>query len=310
MLKVGLIGLGTMGAAVAHNLLRAGFVPIVHDLARKKAAALEAAGAVWADSPAATVAACDVIMTMVFGPRELTEVLRAPHGMLAANMQGRGWVDMTTGLPSLTRELAAAVNKQGGWAIDAPVTGSVDAAIRGDMILFVGGADADVVRAMPILRAIGEPRQVGAVGHGQVAKLTNNLMWKINAAAIGEAMVTAQKAGMDIRTWWDAMRGGAADSFVLQHDAPSIFAGHYDPSFPLALCLKDWRLIADLLNEVGVRHDIAAAARARFVEAAARYGEAAGEMTVCKLLEEDAGVNLRAAGDWTAPWEVKHPDEK
>ena len=308
-MKVGMVGLGTMGAAVARNILRAGFALTVYDLAREKASSLEAAGAIWADSSAAVVSASDVIVTMVFGPRELEQVLRDKNGMLSGGMHGKGWIDMTTGSPVLTRELAAAVENDGGWAVDAPVTGSVDAAIRGDMIMFVGGDSRAVSSAMPILQVIGEPRQVGDIGCGQVAKLTNNLIWKINAAAIGEAMVTAQKAGLDVETWWQAMQGGAADTFVLRHDVPSIFAGHYDPSFPLALCLKDWRLISELLEDTGVRREVADAAHARFVEAAERYGESAGEMTVCRLLEEDAGTSLRVKGDWTPPWEVKHSSE-
>jgi 3-hydroxyisobutyrate dehydrogenase-like beta-hydroxyacid dehydrogenase len=120
-------------------------------------------------------------------------------------------------------------------------------------------------------------------------------------------MVAAKQAGLEPEVWWAAMQGGAADSFVLRHDVPSIFAGHYDPSFPLALCLKDLALIDELLRETGTRSELTQAAYARFREAAARYGEGAGEMTVCKLIEDDAGVELRVAGAWRAPWEVEHP---
>lgn len=304
--KIGFIGLGTMGSAAAKNLQRGGFSLVVHDLVRDKAAALEAGGAIWADSPAAVTQECAMVVTMVFGPKELTQVMRGDNGLLAGGMAGSGWIDMTTGSPPLTQELAATVAAAGGWAVDAPVTGSVDAAIRGDMIMFVGGEDAAVEKAMPVLCALGEPRRVGGIGTGQVAKLTNNLIWKINAAAIGEAMTAAAKAGLPPEVWRRVMLGGAADTFVLHHDVPSIFAGHYDPSFPLALCLKDWRLIDELLKQTGVRSEIASAAHARFAEAAERYGQSAGEMTVCKLLEEDAGVSLQVPGNWTPPWEVKH----
>jgi len=90
---------------------------------------------------------------------------------------------------------------------------------------------------------------------------------------------------------------------------PSIFAGHYDPSFPLALCLKDLALIDELVAETGTRSELTQATYARFREAAARYGREAGELSVCRLIEEDAGVNLRVPGDWTAPWEVRHADD-
>ena len=155
----------------------------------------------------------------------------------------------------------------------------------------------------------GVVRRVGGYGNGYVAKLVNNQLWFIHAAAIGEAMVAAKVAGLDPDVWWEAMKGGAADSFVMQHDVPSILAGHYDPSFRLALCTKDLGLIDELLGETGTRAELTQAAYARFREASDRYGENAGEMTVCKVLEDDAGINLRVEGDWTPPWEVKHPSE-
>lgn len=308
-MKIGFIGLGNMGGAAARNLQRVGFELIVHDLRRAAAERLLAHGAVWADTPAATIDQADAVVTMVFGPQQVAQVVRGEHGLLAGDCRGKLWIDMTTSSPALMRELAAEFAQAGGQPVDAPVTGSVDAAIRGDMIMFVGGADAAIARARPILAALGEARMVGQYGNGYVAKLVNNQLWKIHAAAIGEAMVTAKLAGLEPAVWWAAMKGGAADSFVLQHDVPSIFAGHYDPSFRLALCLKDLGLIDELLQQVGTRAELTQAAYARFREAAARYGEDAGEMSVCRLIEDDSGIALRVAGDWLAPWEVQHPSE-
>jgi 3-hydroxyisobutyrate dehydrogenase-like beta-hydroxyacid dehydrogenase len=159
------------------------------------------------------------------------------------------------------------------------------------------------------LKLVGEIRRVGAYGNGYVAKLVNNQLWLIHAAAIGEAMVTAKLAGIEPAVWWSAMKGGAAESFVMQHDVPSIFAGHYDPSFRLELCLKDLGLIDELVQQMGTRNELTRATHQRFELAQERYGKAAGEMTVCKVIEDDAGINLRVAGDWTPPWEVKHPSE-
>ena len=135
--------------------------------------------------------------------------------------------------------------------------------------------------------------------------MVNNQLWKVHAAAIGEAMVLAKKAGLDPELWWKVMKGGAADSFVMQHDVPSIFAGHYDPSFRLALALKDLDLIQKLIADHGTRSELTQVCHDRFLEAAKRYGDGAGEMTVCKLIEDDAGVSLQVAGDWVAPWEAK-----
>lgn len=307
MPKIGFIGLGNMGGAAARNLQRAGFPLTVHDLRKQAAEKLIEQGAQWADTPAAMLNQVDIVITMVFGPKEVEQVVRGENGLLTGDCRQKLWIDLTTSSPLLMRQLAADFEKAGGLCVDAPVTGSVDAAIRGDMIMFVGGADAAVAQAQPVLAALGEIRRVGQYGNGYVAKLVNNQLWKIHAAAIGEAMVTAKKAGLEPEVWWAAMKGGASDSFVMQHDVPSIFAGHYDPSFRLALCLKDLRLIDELVQAMGTRAELTQATYARFREAAERYGENAGEMTVCKLIEDDAGVELRVAGDWVPPWEVKHP---
>lgn len=308
--RVGFIGLGNMGSAAARNIQRAGYELVVHDLRREAAVPLTTHGAIWAESAAQVLAQADVVVTMVFGPVELGQVVRGPQGLLQTDCHGKVWIDMTTSSPTLMRALAAEFAAKGGMPVDAPVTGSIDSAIRGDMILFVGGADDAIERVRPILNAMGVIRRVGRYGNGYVAKLVNNQLWLVHAAAIGEAMVAAKKSGLEPDVWWEAMKGGAAESFVMQHDVPSIFAGHYDPSFRLELCLKDLRLIDDLMKQTGIRHELTAAAHARFREAQSRYGNEAGEMTVCKVIEDDAGVELRVAGDWTPPWEVRHGSEQ
>lgn len=303
-MKVGFIGLGMMGKNAAANLLRRGFALTVYDLRAEAVAALVEKGAAAATSPAEVMAASDVTVSMVFGPKEVEQVIRGAGGLLTGDCRGKVWIDMTTSSPFLMRELAAEFQAAGGAAVDAPVTGSVDAAIRGDMPMFVGGDDAVIDRIRPVIEAMGQLRKVGAYGNGYVAKLVNNQLWKIHAAAIGEAMVTAKLAGLDPLTWWEVMKGGAADSFVLSHDVPSIFAGHYDPSFPIALCLKDLGLIKELMDRTGTTSTLTDATHDRFREAGQRYGLGAGEMTVCKVIEDDAGINLRVAGDWVKPWEV------
>ena len=304
-MNIGFIGLGTMGANAARNLRKAGFPLSVYDIRQAAIAALVEAGAEARTSPADVLAHCDVVVTMVFGPKEIEQVLRGDDGFLSRPCAGKVWIDMTTSSPSLMRALAKEFEAKGGEAVGAPVTGSVDAAIRGDMPMFVCGTDAVIERVRPVIEAMGRLRKVGAYGNGYIAKLVNNQLWKIHAAAIGEAMVTAKLAGLDPAVWWEVMKGGAADSFVLQHDVPSIFAGHYDPSFPIALCLKDLSLIEELMTEVGTTNDLTKATHERFKEAGRRYGMAAGEMTVCKVIEDDAGIDLRVAGDWVKPWEVK-----
>ncbi len=304
-MRVGFVGLGTMGRNAAQNVRRAGFEMTVYDIRPEAVQSFLQPGVTAATSPADVLNRCDAVVTMVFGPKEVEKVLRGPNGFLSTACTGKLWIDMTTSSPSLMRALAKEFTSKGGETVDAPVTGSVDAAIRGDMPMFVGGTDAAVERARPIIEAMGQLRRVGAYGNGYIAKLVNNQLWKIHAAAIGEAMVTAKLAGLDPAVWWEVMKGGAADSFVMQHDVPSIFAGHYDPSFPIALCLKDLSLIEDLMTETGTRNELTRATHDRFKEAGARYGMGAGEMSVCRVIEDDAGIDLRVEGNWIAPWEVE-----
>ena len=304
-MKVGFIGLGTMGGNAARNIHKAGFDMVVYDIRQSAIDVLIQTGVTSGASPADVLEKCDVVVSMVFGPKEIEQVIRGPRGFLSSTCVGKTWIDMTTSSPSLMRALAREFEQKGGAAVDAPVTGSVDAAIRGDMPMFVGGNDDVIEKVRPVIEAMGRLRKVGAYGNGYIAKLVNNQLWKVHAAAIGEAMVTAKLAGLDPATWWEVMKGGAADSFVMQHDVPSIFAGHYDPSFPIALCLKDLSLIEELMNETGTRNELTKATHDRFKEAGRRYGLGAGEMTVCKVVEDDAGIDLRVAGDWTPPWEVK-----
>jgi 3-hydroxyisobutyrate dehydrogenase len=306
-MRIGFIGLGTMGKNAAASIRRHGFDMVVYDIRPEAMEGLAAMGAAKASNPADVMARCDVVVTMVFGPKEVEAVLRGADGFLSGDCTGKIWIDMTTSSPFLMRDLAAEFAAKGGKAVDAPVTGSVDAAIRGDMPMFVGGEDAVIEQVRPVIEAMGQLRKVGAYGNGYVAKLVNNQLWKIHAAAIGEAMVTAKLAGLDPAVWWEVMKGGAADSFVLSHDVPSIFAGHYDPSFPIRLCLKDLSLIKELMDKVGTTNTLTEATHERFREAGKRYGMGAGEMTVCKVIEDDAGIDLRVAGDWPKPWEVAPP---
>ena len=118
-------------------------------------------------------------------------------------------------------------------------------------------------------------------------------MWPGPLYAIGEAMVTAKLAGLDPLVWWNVMKGGAADSFVLTHDVPSIFAGHYDPSFSLALCCKDLGLINEIARSQGYELTMGKFVESLFQQAAQTYGESAAELHVVKLLEDRVGMLLR-----------------
>lgn len=150
-MKVGFIGLGNMGGAAARNVQRAGFDLVVYDIRKDAAKTLIDYGASWADSPVEVINRVDIVVTMVFGPAQIEQVVRGENGLLSGDCKGKGWIDLTTSSPTLMRDLAHEFKQKEGLPVDAPVTGSVDAAIRGDMIMFVGGDDEAIEKARPIL---------------------------------------------------------------------------------------------------------------------------------------------------------------
>ena len=222
-------------------------------------------------------------------------------GALDALPAGSIWIDLTTNRRRLVESLAA--ERPDISVIDSPVTGAVDGARSGRLTLFAGGDAEARARVVPILSHLGRVIECGPLGAGNVVKLVTNQLWFVHAAAIGEAFALGLANGVELEVLYDAIRDSVADSFVARHDAPSIFAGHYDPSFTLDLCLKDLGLITELAGAVGTELVLTDAAHRAFAEAGERYGRDVGELHVAKRLEDDTGLSFRIDGDWTPPWE-------
>jgi 3-hydroxyisobutyrate dehydrogenase-like beta-hydroxyacid dehydrogenase len=134
---------------------------------------------------------------------------------------------------------------------------------------------------------------VGAPGNGATIKLLTNLLWFVSAAAIGEGLMLGAKAGVPLPIVWEAIKSSAGNSWVAEHDVPSIFAGNYDPSFSLALCCKDLGLINDIARSQGYELTMGKFVESLFQQAAQTYGESAAELHVVKLLEDRVGMLLR-----------------
>ncbi|MEM8496651.1 MAG: NAD(P)-dependent oxidoreductase [Pseudomonadota bacterium] len=303
-MRIGFIGLGTMGAAASLNLIRGGHQLAVCDLDKTRAEAHIALGATWAETPSEAAANADVVFTMVFGPKQIEQVVRGDDGLIESLGKGQVWIDMTTSHPELSRSLAAAVNATGAQAIDAPVTGAVDGARSGNMTQFAGGDEATVERLRPMMELMGPVHYMGENGSGAITKLASNQLWAIHATAMGEALVMATKSGVDLSRAWNALKIGASESWCLHHDAPSVFAGHYDPSFTLDLCEKDLNLIVGACDSANTQAPLTRLVKQRFDMAREKYGGDKGELHVVKLEEDAAGVSLQMDGDWVPHWEV------
>jgi len=302
-MKVGYIGLGVMGGPMALNLLKAGYELVVNDIDRAKAAPQIEAGAAWATTPREVAEAVDIVLTSVPGPPQVKAVAEGDEGLISGLSGGMVWADMTTNRPSYVRELGTMVQAKGAAMLDAPVTGAVDGARHGKLTIFVGGDAAARQRCAPLFDAMGKAIPSGELGHGNVVKLVTNQLWFTHARILGEGLALGAKAGVDLLVLWEAIKSSVGDSFVAHHDAPSIFAGHYDPSFSIALCLKDLGLTTELARDTGVPVALTDKVEDLYAEAKRAYGGDAPELTVVKLVEDAAGVSLRAAGDWVPHWE-------
>ena len=299
---IGFIGLGNMGGPMAKRLVEAGHEVVAYDLNPEALARAEAAGCRRAASAIECVTGAEMLMTSLPRPDHVQSVM-IDGGVLAALEPGSIWVDLTTNRKEFVAELAAQA-PEGVSVVDSPVTGAVDGARNGTLTLFAGGADADLDRVVPILEHMGRAIRCGPLGTGNVTKLVTNQLWFIAAASLGEGFALGMANGVELDVLWDAIKDSVGDSFVARHDAPSIFAGHYDPSFTLGLCMKDLGLTMELAQNVATDLPMTEQANATFARATGRYGEDVGELHVAKRIEDDAQLSFRLDGDWVPHWEA------
>jgi len=299
---IGFIGLGNMGLPMCLNLIESGFDVVAFDLRSEPVAEAVAAGGRTTDSVAQVAAEADILLTSLPRPDHVAAVMR-DGGALAALRPGSLWADLTTNRREFVAELAAEA-PEGVTVVDSPLTGAVDGARNKRLTLFAGGSDPDLDRVVPVLENLGRVIRCGPLGAGNVVKLVTNQLWFIHAASIGEGFALGMANGVELPVLYDAICDSVGDSFVARHDGPSIFAGHYDPSFTLDLCLKDLGLVRELESNLDAPLVMTAAAHGVFEDAAERFGRDVGELHVAKRLEDDNQLSFRMEGDWTAPWDV------
>jgi 3-hydroxyisobutyrate dehydrogenase-like beta-hydroxyacid dehydrogenase len=291
---VAFIGVGNMGNPMAANLVRAGYDVTVLDSMPEKTANLVALGAKAAHSVAQAVAQADVVMASLPGPPQVSQVMLGADGVLAHVRSGATVIDTSTSSVELVQRLVQTAGERGVHFLEAPVTNAVDMAVLGRLSIFVGGDKDCFDRHLHIFLVIGEKIfHCGKPGNAATVKLLTNLLWFVGAATSGEALMRGAKAGVPLNVVQEAITSSAGDSWVARHDIPSIFAGHYDPSFSLALCCKDLGLVNQIAQSQGYSLPMGAHAQTLFEEARARYGDDAAELHVVKLLEERVGMLLR-----------------
>ena len=251
--RVGWIGSGVMGAPLCRHVQQARYRTTLHTRTRAKAASILAQGATWADSARAVAEETDVVFTMVGFPQDVRAVYFGDQGLLAGARPGTIFVDMTTTKPSLSREIAAAADTRGAWAIDAPVSGGDVGARNASLSIMVGGDQAAVQAVMPILELFGKKIvHQGGPGLGQQAKLCNQITIAGTMIGVCEALLYSSKAGLEPDRLLESIRGGAAGCWTLDHLAPRILQRDFAPGFFVEHFLKDMAIALEECDRMGL----------------------------------------------------------
>ncbi|MBB6633585.1 NAD(P)-dependent oxidoreductase [Cohnella thailandensis] len=293
MPTIGFIGLGTMGAPMAANLLRKNYAVTVYNRTPGKAAELIGLGAKEAASPRKVAESSDVVVTIISNDSAVEEVFYGEEGILSGLKPGATVIDSSTISGDLARRLAASVAEKGASFLDAPVTGSKDGAIAGTLLFMVGGDQAVVEANRDVFLAMGrEIVYMGASGSGATAKLCHNAIVGINAAGLIEGMAIAAKGGLNMESFLRVVQGGGAASKQADLKGVKVIGGDYSVQFSLALMLKDLKLGSVLSDGMSVPTPMLEVAKSLFQAGQAKgYGEE-DLAALAKVYEEWIGKKI------------------
>ena len=237
---VAFLGLGALGSPMAANILQAGFPLTVWNRTRQAEEPLATAGAGRASSPATAAAGAALIALCLSDDAAVETVLFGPDGVAAGAAAGDLVIDFSTIAPATSLRMASRLVEQGVGYLDAPVTGGTEGARSGSLSVLVGGAAADLERARPLLEVVGgRISHFGPVGSGQQVKAVNQIFVAGSYAAVAEGLALARRLGLPLEQVCEALRGGAAGSWALDHRGRNMIENAYPLGFRLALHRKD-----------------------------------------------------------------------
>ena len=253
MKKIGFIGLGIMGAAMAGHLMDAGYELSVYNRTKSKADTLVARGAKYCESPGICARGQDAVITIVGYPKDVEEIYLGADGILANLTKGAYTADMTTSSPALAECIYAEAKKRGIHALDAPVTGGDMGARNATLNILVGG-DEDAFKAMqPVFAAMGKNIVYeGGAGAGQKTKAANQIAIAGTLAGACEAFAYARAAGLDPEKVFSSISGGAAASFQMSNMIRKALDGDFAPGFMIKHFVKDMNIGAETSQEYGI----------------------------------------------------------
>jgi len=296
--KLGFIGIGSIGSPMAAQLLRAGHQLVVHDVRREAGAPLLSAGAVWADSPAAVAAECEIVATCLPGPPQMEQVTIGPNGLVGAMRPGALYIDHTTNAPALVRRVHGLLRAKGVDMLDAPVSGGMEGAQTRDLLVMVGGEPSVFERARPILDALASRvLYTGGIGNGSVCKLMHNCASFTLDMALAECWTAGVQAGVSAETIVDVFRQAAlGQQMSMKVRLPATYLrGEFAPRFSLRLARKDLGLAVDLGKSYDVPMRLGALCEQEMMEGIARGWADRDASIFLTLQEERAHVQVRVA---------------
>ena len=287
--RVGFCGMGTMGAAMAANVARAGFPLSVWNRTAGRAGLPVSQGAAELASPAEVAVASEVVVICVSDTPDVEAVLFGDDGLAEGLDEGSLVIDCSTIAPGATRDFAERLAAAGVGYVDAPVSGGSEGAEKGILTIMLGGSEEDVARAMPVLEAMGASiTHMGPSGAGQATKAVNQVILSGVYLGVAEGMVLAMKSGLDARLVAEALAGGAAGSWVLNNRSGRMIDNDYPLGFRIALHLKDLAIALEMARDVGASLPVSAMASQIEAGLVARgYGD------------EDNSALARAVRDWS-----------
>ncbi len=253
MANLGFVGLGVMGSRMVKRFLDHGHAVTGYNRTKSKAGWLLEAGMTWAGSPRAVAEQVDIVFSMVTNTRAVEAITQGPDGILAGLGEGKIYVDMSTMSPAYSRELAAQVARTGARMLDCPVSGSVITLEQGKLTAMVGGEKAVFDRAFPVLKDIGPKiTHVGENGLAVTMKIATNLGLAVQMLAFGEAVLLAEKAGIEREVAVDVLTNSVIASPMVKYRGPFVL-GHPDEAwFDCSMMQKDMLLALELGRELGV----------------------------------------------------------
>ncbi|HLH75464.1 MAG TPA: NAD(P)-dependent oxidoreductase [Candidatus Binataceae bacterium] len=286
-MEIAWIGTGIMGAPMARRLLRAGHRVRVFNRTAEKARALAAQGAVVAGNVPEAVRGAEVTFSMVPDTPDVEQVIAAATPALA---RGALMIDMSTVAPAAAEQMAQTLSQHGVDFLDAPVSGGETGAIEGSLTIMVGGKEEAFNRAKPLFEPLGSRvTYMGAAGSGQMTKLVNQIAVAVNLQATVEALLMAQRGGLEPARVLEAIGAGAAASWQLNNLGPKIIARDYRPGFFIQLLRKDLRLVGEAARQRHAPLPATALVTALFEAAAAQGHDRDGTQALAAVLQALAG---------------------